>query len=105
MPETGGFSYEVLSPWAEADPVAWRGINPRINDLTGKKVGIYCNTKRVAPPTLKLIENRLRNQFQIASISWFYMMVPNEPVMEQPRRRDFEKWLEEVDTVIAAYGD
>jgi hypothetical protein len=105
MNGTAGFSYEVLSPWAEADPVPGRGINVRISDLTGKKVGIYCNTKRVAPPALKVIEERLKKQFQAASISWFYMMVPNEPIMEQPRKAEFEKWLEGVDTVIAAYGD
>ena len=28
-------NYEVLSPWAEADAVPWRGINPRVSDLSG----------------------------------------------------------------------
>ena len=29
-------SFKVLSPWAEADPIPWRGINERISDLSGK---------------------------------------------------------------------
>jgi len=33
MPEKTNYTYEVLSPWAEADPVPWRGINPRLTDL------------------------------------------------------------------------
>jgi hypothetical protein len=38
-----GNEYEVLGPWAEADPIPSRGINPRITDLAGKKIGLYRN--------------------------------------------------------------
>jgi hypothetical protein len=98
-------SYEVLSPWAEADPVPYRGISPRVSDLAGKTIGIFCNTKRVAPPTLKVTEDRLKKQFPKASFSWFYNTVPNEAIIAQPRKDEFEKWLKSVDTVVAAYGD
>ena len=30
--------YEVLSPWAEADPIPLRGISPRLTDLKDKKI-------------------------------------------------------------------
>ena len=99
-------SYEVLSPWAEADPITFRGINPRVNDLAGKKIGLYCNTKPVAEPALKAVEERLKNKYNLAGISWFFSMVPNLIMTEQKDRlSEFEKWLEGVDTVIAAYGD
>ena len=33
--------YEVLSPWAEVDPIPLRGISPRIKTLAGKKIGLF----------------------------------------------------------------
>ena len=97
--------YEVLSPWAEADPVPYRAISTRVNDLAGKKIGLFCNTKRVAEPTLKVIEGRLKKQFPTAAFSWFFNMAPNEAIIAQTRKDEFESWLKGVDTVIAAYGD
>ena len=97
--------FEVLSPWAEADPVPFRGINPRINDLAGKKIGLFCNTKRVAEPTLKVVEDRLKKKYPSTVISWFFNTVPNETMIAQTRKGEFESWLKGVDAVIAAYGD
>ena len=97
--------YEVLSPWAEADPVPYRAINPRINDLSGKKIGLFCNTKRVAEPTLKILEDRLKRKYPSAVTSWFFNTAPNQAIEEQPRKGEFENWLSGVDAVIAAYGD
>ena len=40
--------FEVLSPWAEADPVPMEGLTAeRLTDLNGKKVGLFCNIKQV----------------------------------------------------------
>jgi hypothetical protein len=97
--------YEALSPWAEADPVPFRAINDRISALAGKKIGLFCNTKRVAEPTLRVIEDRLKKKYTSATFSWFYNTVPNEAIIEQPRKNEFENWLKGVDEVIAAYGD
>ena len=97
--------YEVLSPWAEADPVPYRAINPRISKIDGKKIGLFCNTKRVAEPTLKVVEDRLKKKFPTAIFSWFYNTVPNETIVARERKGEFETWLKGVDAVIAAYGD
>jgi hypothetical protein len=102
--KTEGY-YEVLSPWAEAEPVPYRAINARTNDLAGKTIGIFCNTKRVAQPTLKVTEDRLKKKFPTAVFSWFFNTVPNEAMIAQPRKDEFESWLKGVDAVIAAYGD
>jgi hypothetical protein len=105
MSANTGITYEVLSPWADADPVPFQAINVRVSDPAGKKIGLFCNTKRVAEPTLKVIEDRLRKKYPSAAISWFYNTVPNQAIIEQPRKGEFEKWLKGVDEVIAAYGD
>ena len=46
--------YEVLSPWAEADPIPFRGISPRLGTLEGKKIGLLANSKRAAAPTMQV---------------------------------------------------
>ncbi|OGO30106.1 MAG: hypothetical protein A2Z29_07310 [Chloroflexi bacterium RBG_16_56_11] len=97
--------YEVLSPWAEADPVPFRGISPRIADLAGKKIGLFRNPKRAAEPTLKVIEDRLKKRFPTATFSWFANTAANEMVTETRAKDDFEAWLKGVDAVITAYGD
>jgi len=102
--KTEGY-YEVLSPWAEADSVRYRAISTRIKDLAGKKIGLFCNTKRVAEPTLKVIEDRLKKKFPTVTISWFFNLAPNEAIVAQTRKDEFDNWLKGVDTVIAAYGD
>jgi hypothetical protein len=105
MSSNKGITYEVLSPWADADPVPFRAINARISDLAGKKIGIFCNTKRVAEPTLKAVETRLKKKYPSATFSWFFNTAPNEAIIEQPRKDEFEDWLQGIDEVVAAFGD
>jgi hypothetical protein len=98
-------NYEVLSPWAEADAVPWRGINPRVSDLSGKTVGLLRNSKRAAEPSLKILSERLAKRFPGVKFTWFSNLTPNEMAIRQSFKDDFEKWLLGVDTVVASYGD
>lgn len=98
-------AYEVLSPWAEADPIPLRGINPRVTDLSGKKIGLLRNSKRAAEPTLQVLEARLKQRYPTAEFSWFANLKPNERAVDHDIRDDFEAWLKGVDTVVTAYGD
>jgi hypothetical protein len=104
-PNKNNNSYEVLSPWAEADPIPCKGINKRLTDLAGKKIGLLRNSKRTAEPTLKVVEERLKSRYPTASFSWFANLKPNEMAIESGIKEDFEKWLKGVDAVIASYGD
>jgi hypothetical protein len=97
--------YEVLSPWAETDPVPFRGINPRPNDLAGKKIGLLRNSKRAAEPILKVVEDRLKKRYPTAEFTWFANLTPNEALIALPEKQPWEDWLKGVDAVIAAYGD
>jgi hypothetical protein len=94
-----------LSPWAEADPVRFRGINPRPADLGGKKIGLLRNSKRAAEPTLKVVEARLKKKYPTAKFTWFSNLTPNEALVDLPEKPQFEDWLKEVDEVILTYGD
>ena len=100
--------YEVLSSWAEADPIPLRGLKaPRITDLEGKKIGMYCNVKRAALPMMTVVERKLKERFPTSEFSWYmdemYGMV--DEATEPQKRAKFEKWIEGVDAVILAVGD
>jgi hypothetical protein len=72
--------YEVLNPWAEADPVPMKGLTaPRLDDMAGKKIGLYRNDKRAAGPVLTAIEKKLKERFPTSQISWYTTQKTNVP--------------------------
>jgi len=90
--------YEVLSPWAEADPVPPKGLTaPRPDSLAGKKIGLYRNDKRAAQPILTILEKKLKERFPTSQISWYTTRKTDVP--------EFDDWLRIVDAVVAAVGD
>lgn len=98
--------YEVLNPWADVDPGALKGITPRVTDLMGKTVGLFCNNKVAAPPVLAAVEKRLKERFPTLKFSpfRFYQPAVYEVTLSKHKAR-FEEWLKGVDTVVAAVGD
>jgi hypothetical protein len=99
-----GGSYEVMSPWAEADPVPLEGINPRLADLHGRRVGLFHNGKVAARPINDAVEAELRARFDGITIARFGRTA-NLEVAETPERARYEEWVKEVDAVILAVGD
>jgi hypothetical protein len=99
-------AYDVLTPWAEADPISFRGISPRLETLDGKTIGMLRNSKRAALPTLQVLEKRLQERFPTIQFSAFANLKPNETAIAQPDiKDDFEEWVKGVDAVINAFGD
>jgi hypothetical protein len=105
MTKKANSEYEVLSPWAEADPIPLKGISPRIESLEGKKIGLFRNSKRAALPIMNVVERRLREKFPTAEFTEFANLKPNEMIIEQDAKNEFEDWLKGVDAVIATFGD
>ena len=99
--------YEVLSPWAEADPIPLRGLTaPRVTDLAGKKIGLLCNAKRAARPISTVVEGKLKERFPTSQISrYFTLNAVGPPEIETENKAKFEEWIEGVDAVVAAVGD
>jgi hypothetical protein len=96
--------YEVLSPWAEVDPVPLKGISPRLADLRGKRIGLCHNDKIAAQPILDVVEAELHRRFDGLSVQRFGRQVSNE-IAATPDRARYEQWVREVDAVILAVGD
>jgi len=99
--------YDVLSPWAETDPLPLQGINPRLDDLRGKRIGLYANYKRAAAPIQDAMEVVLRERYgESITIDRFYQKSANDIASDAEEGPRFAEWVEkEVDAVIVAVGD
>ena len=99
------YEYEVLSPWAEVDPIPMRGISPRVDTLEGKKIGLFANFKRAARPIQAYVEKRLKERFPDCETSLFDSTLPNVTETETENLQKFTAWAKDADAVIAAVGD
>jgi hypothetical protein len=99
-------AFEVLSPWAEADPVPLKGITPRLAELPGKKIGLYATTKKAPRPVLTVVEKKLKEAFPSVETSWYLSNLPYAVMqVEGPDKEKFKDWVREVDAIITAIGD
>jgi len=98
-------TYEVLSPWAEADPIPLKGLSPRLDKLDGKKIGLLCNNKRAAPLILDVTEKLLKERYPSVKVSRFFTKTFSVSSLEKEREGEFNDWIKGVDAVIAAVGD
>jgi hypothetical protein len=105
MSEGSSGVYEVLSPWAEADPIPLKGLSPRLDNLAGKKLGLLCNNKRAAPVILDTAEKILKERYPDAVISRFNARTFSVSALERDRKEEFDDWIKGVDALIAAVGD
>ena len=97
--------YEVLSPWADVDPIPLRGISPRLDTLAGKKIGLFANFKRAAVPITREVEKQLKDVFPDIETILFHSTAPNVDESETERKEEFAKWAKNVDAVVGVVGD
>jgi hypothetical protein len=101
-PET---QFEVLSPWADVDPIPLRGISPRIPTLAGKKIGLFVNPKRAAMPIAESIEKRLKTMYPDVQTIVFHSVGANVNEIETNNKEKFTAWAKGLDAAIAVVGD
>lgn len=97
--------YEVLSPWADVDPVSLRGIAPRLPDLAGKKIGLFSNGKRAAHLTLGAFERELAERYPTAQTSRYTSTVMNSPEALTEGKAKFDAWVGTLDAVVLSVAD
>ena len=98
--------YQVLSPWAEADPIQLKGLTaPRVDNLAGKKIGLFVNYKRAAMPSAEAVEKQLKSRYPDAEYSYYESRDWNVNVIETNDRDKFTAWVKSVDAIIATIGD
>lgn len=96
--------YEVLSPWAETDPIPLKGIAPRLTDMTNKTIGLLVNGKRASAPMQEIVEARLKERFPTLKFSRF-RPTGNREVNETADKDDFHQWIQGLDAAVTAVGD
>jgi hypothetical protein len=104
-PKAPDAQFEVLSPWADADPIPLRGISPRIPTLAGKKIGVFVNPKRAAMPIAESIMRRLGSMYPDAQTIVFHSTQPNVNEIETKNKEKFTAWAKGIDAAIAVVGD
>ena len=98
--------FEVLSPWADADPVHPKGLSaPRLTDLDGKKIGLFHNVKRAGGPILKVVERRLSERYPKAEFTWYRAQSMSVSELEPQNRDKFKEWISGVDAAVLAVAD
>ena len=97
--------FEVLTPWAEIDPIPFKGISPRLTSLEKKKIGLFNNPKRAARLISTSIERKLKERYPSLETSHYSNCQANILEIETENKERFEKWVKEVDAVILGVGD
>ena len=103
--DSSNIQYEALSPWGEADPKPLRGISPRLDNLSGKKIGLFANYKRAAIPIALALKERLESKYPDSEFSVYHSDQWNVVEMETEKGEAFRKWVKENDAVILMVGD
>jgi hypothetical protein len=99
--------FEVVNPWAEVDPIQFRGLTAaRLTDLAGKKIGLFASSKPISKRIMTAVEAKLKARFPTVETSW-YVGEGSWAVLqiETERREKYKDWVKGVDAVIAAVGD
>ena len=100
-----GVQFEVLSPWADADPIPLRGISPRLSSLAGKKIGLFVNPKRAAMPIAESIQRRLGAMYPDVQTIIYHSVGANVNEIETKNKDKFTAWAKGLDAAIAVVGD
>ena len=103
--DSSDIQYEVLSPWGEADPKQLRGISPRLDDLSGKKIGLFANYKRAAVPIALALKEQLESKYPNSEFSVYHSDQWNVIEIETEKGEAFRKWVQGNDAVILTVGD
>ncbi len=104
-PNAPDTQFEVLSPWADVDPIPLRGISPRIDSLSGKKIGLFVNPKRAALPIAESIDKRLKAMYPDIQTIMYRSYGANVNEIETKNKEEFTAWVKGLDAAIAAVGD
>jgi hypothetical protein len=97
--------FKVLSPWADVDPIPLRGISPRIENLAGKKIGLFVNPKRAAMPIAQSIDRRLKAMYPDVQTTIYHSVGANVNEIETKNKEKFTAWAKGLDAAIAVVAD
>ena len=98
--------YTVLSPWAATDNTEKLPINPRLDTLDGKMIGLYASFKEYHPFFMQEVERQMAAVYPNAKFSHYTYIVDTQEIDQDPENFPiFKEWLSGVDCVIGVGAD
>ena len=98
--------YTVLSPWAATTNHEKLPINPRLDTLEGKTIGLYASFKEYHPFFMQEVERQLAAAFPTAKFSHYTYVVDTQEIDQDAENFPiFQQWLSGVDCVIGVGAD
>ena len=104
-PDSSDIQYKVLSPWADVDPKPLQGISPRLDNLSGKKIGLFANYKRAAMPIARSLQAKFQAKYPDSEFSIYHSTQWNVNEIDTANGEKFKKWVEDQDAVVLLVGD
>ena len=97
---------KIYSPWAEVDSSAPVLLNPRLDTLEGKTIGLYAHFKGHSPLMLQILSELLQERFPTTKFKAIQLKRDTKEAFKLPEfDAQLKEWLKDVDGVITAYGD
>ena len=97
---------KIYSPWAEVDNEGAIALNPRLDTLEGKTIGLYAHFKAHSPVMLQVVADLLHERFPTTKFKSIQIKVDTAEAVNLPEfDAELKEWLKDVDGVITAYGD
>jgi hypothetical protein len=94
-------TFTALNPIGELESEPeYQGINPRLDTLDGKTIGLFDNAKRTCPFVLGKVEKLLQERYPTIKIKWFRKKIYKEVLWDEEK-----EWAKGVDGVIGSAGD
>ncbi len=98
--------YTVLSPWAATRFTEKKPINPRLDGLAGKTVGLYASFKEYHPFFMRELERQMAALLPDTQFSHFTYIVDTQEICDDPTYLPaFTEWLNGVDCVVGVGAD
>lgn len=98
--------YTVYSPWGEVDAQKTVPLNPRLDNLNKKTIGLLAHFKGHSPYILREVENEILKKYPEVKFSHLQYPKDTSEIENDPDFLPiFQEWLSNVDGVISAYGD
>ncbi len=98
--------YTVLSPWAKSDYLSKKAIQPRLETLEGKTIGLYASFKEYHPFFMQELERQLNRKFPDLRFSHYTYITDTCEIDKDPEHYpEFREWLSGVDAAVGVGAD
>ncbi|MBP1736377.1 MAG: hypothetical protein H6Q60_258 [Oscillospiraceae bacterium] len=99
-------TYTALSPWAKSGYREKYPINPRLDTLDGKTIGLYASFKEYHPFFMQEVERQLYARWPETKFSHYTYIVDTQEIdKDSINFPSFKHWLSGVDAVVGVGAD